>query len=318
VEDRRLYATLAAAVCVHGALAAELARSRAPLAASPKAAPLLVERIVELEEAPLAPPTQASLPAPPRARSAVASATTPANRPDVREQNAPSPPPNAQPLASTEPWSFSPSVPVDLGIGTHWKVVAAASASVPPPPPEASVSPPSWQQLMQGELAARDQELGLGPGGALVTAAHEAASGAEAPEEGSATLEIVCDASGAVTDGRVTGATGDLPAWTEMARPLVRQMHGKTMRLPPGAKGLRARLAVRIARTLPSGDKVVAHVGALPDDMPSAGRVCEGTGWSRKCVGGMPVGATVQGADVANAAARLRTVSVRMLDAVGL
>ena len=310
---------------MHAVLAVGVARSHVLHVAPHTEAPVVPEQLVEItEELPAweprpalpAPPEVPSLPSPRSAMAAVAPAPSAA---DVTPPEVPAPPASARPSDSAEPWTFSPSAPVDLGIGTHWKAVAAASVSVPPavaePPPQAV----SWDRLVHDELAARDQELGLGPGGALVTAAHEAASGSEAPDEGSATLEIVCDASGAVTGGLVTGASsGDLPRWNAVAETLVRQMHGKAMRLPPGAKGLRARLAIRIARTMPSGEKVMAHAGALPDDMPSAGRVCEGTGWSRKCVAGMPVGATVQAADLSNAAARLRAVSVRMLDAVGL
>ena len=96
--------------------------------------------------------------------------------------------------SAPEPAPATSAHAVDLGIGTYWKNVALGSG-----PPSSSPSPidssrpagsPSPERLLRDALDAHDRALGLGSEGPLVSAAHEAASPAFAPDVGSATLEI--------------------------------------------------------------------------------------------------------------------------------
>jgi hypothetical protein len=165
------------------------------------------------------------------------------------------------------------------------------------------------ERSMRDELAAHDLAIGLGRGGPLVSAAHEAASSPNAPDVGATTLEVDCDAAGAVVTARA-----DDRVWGDVAKSLVRAMNGKTLRLRRDAHGMRVRLRVVAERTLPSGSRGSSSPGALPDDVPGGGKACDGEGITRRCVAGMPLGATNSQHDVSNAGAkRARSVHVHLL-----
>ena len=145
----------------------------------------------------------------------------------------------------------------------------------------------------------------------LVSAAREAASSPRAPDVGSVTLDIACDAGGVVRTARA-----DDRAWNDVGAALIRAMSGKTVRVRDGSRGLRARLRIVAERTPPSGNGGSTSLGAVPDDVAgSANRACEGTGWTRRCVAGMPLGVTSAEHDSANAGAKTtRVVHVQLLD----
>jgi len=235
---------------------------------------------------------------------------------------APMTPPNVAPptheLAGA-PDDYSVAVtrpaPIDLGIGTYWKTVAMSAPSSRPA--DRAVSPVT--QMVRDELDARDLARGLGGGGALVSAAREAASATIAPDVGSATFDVESDATGRVVSARVVTATGDIAAWNAVATELIRIMSGKTMRVRPSSRGVRARVSVSATRTPPSGTKSTVSAGAVPDDVPGSDPVCEGAGARRRCTAGLPIGVTANSVDVANVVAKaVRVVRVQLLSETSL
>jgi hypothetical protein len=168
-------------------------------------------------------------------------------------QDVPLPPAPAP--ATSGGWSLPRTTPLDLGIGTYWKSVASSDAPIAPvPEPQPVVPPPrSPDRILRDGLDAHDRELGLGTGGPLVSAAHDAASASIGPDVGSATFEVESDATGRVIAAHVLSASADIAAWNDVARELVRLMGPKTLHAPRDSRGMRTRLRIVAERALPSG-----------------------------------------------------------------
>jgi hypothetical protein len=216
------------------------------------------------------------------------------------------------PVPSAEPWSFGRPTPPAIGVDGYWKSIALAPGSDAPrveAPPESARATRSPSRILRDGLDARDRELGLGSAGPLVSAAHEAASPSMAPDVGSATLEIDCDAGGRIVAARVLSASAAPTQWNAVARELVRIASARTLHVPAGARGVRARLRIVAERSLPSGTKATPAAGAVPDDVVGgADKACVGEGVTRKCLAGMPVGATGNLFDVADVGAKAARV----------
>ena len=313
----RFPTAFAAALGAHTAVALALALAPRAHAASAIARPLPQELVIETEElTPPAPapstPAAASEHAHPSARSldAARASREPINATlgDVPAQAEPVPPP-------TEGYGRAPapSASIDLGIGAYWKSVAMGAPVAEEPPPVASAEPPrpSIDQMLRDSLEARDHELGLGSAGPLVSAAHDAASLAFAPDTGGATFEVVSDAEGRVTSANIVSVSADGPAWSDVARELVSLMSSKRLHVPRGAHGYRARLRITAERALPAGSKTTSAVGAVPDDIPGGEKSCEGEGMHRKCTKGSPIGATGTWGDLSKSARGRRGSSGR-------
>lgn len=213
------------------------------------------------------------------------------------------------PAPSGSAWAFSPTAPMDLGIGSYWKRVATAdSAPRPSPSVDEYANGAVFARRLSDDLRAQDVATGNGIAGPLVSAAHDAASTSAAPDVGGAVIELESDASGAIVSARVVDASGDRADWEEVAQRIRRQMAHKPLRVPSGAHGLRAHVRIVAERTLPSGERTSVHSGAAPDD------ACEGSGSTKRCTAGMP-GAGGTWGDLANIGAkRSRVVHVQLLD----
>jgi hypothetical protein len=307
VRGSRFPSALAAALCVHTALLAVAVRHRA--VARESVAPTTLEEVFDVSEE----PTPA--PVPPTTEPESVSAA-PAKRPLVARG-----PEAATSAVAEEPFSLvvapdaplppSPqradAPPVNLGIGDYWKRVAIAGAEDGVASPDGAT--PWSDDMLRAPLDARDRAMGLGAAGPLVSVAHDAASPSLAPDVGTATLEIECDATGKAVTARVLYADAELGAWDDVAKALLRLAADKRVHLPRGAHGLRAQLRIVAERALPSGEKRTASAGAAPDD------VCDGTGVNRRCAAGMPTGVSGTWGDLANIGAkRSRIVHVRVVD----
>jgi hypothetical protein len=324
----RFASTLMTALGVHVAVALALGRP----ATRPEAlrAQPAGDTFVLLEQEIPAPVVQAlrasAAPSAPEARPrAVAMrsqpATEPTRAPDAPHDAAePASVPVPVPRPADSAGAGERDAPVDLGIGGYWKSVALGPPVTPSATREAPPAiAPSVDRILRDPLDAHDRALGLNAGGPLVTAAHEAASPALAPDVGAATLEIESDAAGKVTTARVVSAAADVAAWNDVAHEIVRLMSARVLHLPPGARGLRTRLRIRADRALPSGESVRNSAGAVPDDVPGSEPMCEGEGNARRCTKGLPFGATTNGSDIANVGAkRSRVVHVETLGEVVL
>lgn len=306
----------------HLALAAALVHARGerapaqPASGNPETLFVLSEEPLSPPPPPLATSETAAIAAPAPAAIARQSAPTSTLPPDG-PRSEPATPDGVPPLASSAaPWSLGNAAPLALGVDDYWKHVAlegrapAPSTALPLPPPRSV----DVDRILRSGLASHDQEIGLGASGPLVSAVHEAAS--MAPDVGSATLDIDVDAGGKVIAPRVVSANADMAGWNAMAGEVVRIASSKTIHVPAGSHGIRARLRVVAERTLPSGTKRTAHPGAAPDDVPGGmdGHACEGEGAERRCTAGMPVGVTGTLGDLANIGARAaRIVHVAVL-----
>lgn len=267
------------AVLAHGGVGA-LALARRP--PTPIVLAVTAEEVVaDLDEPrPAAEATGSSATSPTRDRGLVPTEPrTPRNEPRARTPDD---------VARPTGWSFGPSVtvasaPPTLGIGTLWKSIAIA--------PEAPR--PRIERSIRDALAADDVERGFGRAGLLVTIVHTAASSPSAPETGTTTFEVDCDASGSVVDARAADS-----AWDEVAKAIVTLMNGRTIRSTP--RGLHASLRVVAEHTISSGARGTTSAGAVPDDVPGGGRACAGAGLTRRCVAGLPIGLTYAQHDVSN------------------
>ncbi len=245
---------------------------------------------------------------------------TPSTAPEGADEPSPVPAPVSTSESRGPP--SSARAPIDLGIGGYWKSIAMTAPSASAVAAETSAAavpstaPSSPNRILRDVLDARDHAMGLGPSGPIVAAAHEAASLPDAPEVGSATIEVIADATGLVTAANVLSSSGgaDPAGWNKVAGELVRLLASKRLHLPRGARGHRAQLRIVAERVLPSGSQKEQHAGAVPDDVPGADPVCEGEGTQRKCTAGMPIGFTGTLGDVANIGAKMvRVVRARIL-----
>ena len=179
------------------------------------------------------------------------------------------------------------------GIGLYKGLLESFTRTTigPPVPPEFHQA----ERSVREALAERDRLIGIGRSGPLVTAAHAAASGPYAPQRGTTTIEVDCDATGTVTATRA-----DNGLWDGVAERIVTEMKGKSVRVREGT-GLRSRLRVVAELARASGERGTVTPGAVADDVPGGTtKVCVGEGLERKCLAGMPVGFTYSKKDLSN------------------
>ena len=299
----RLRSTLALAVGGHLLIVVAL-RGVQPRAAAPVAAPEPIEVGLDDRLAASALPSVAETTRPVAERAGRGVMSAPARARDLVRTSGEAP----VGLTTDAPaaWSFDPvqqHTAVDLGLGRN-----RPPATPEPAAPRTEKS--AVDRSLHDALGARDLGLGLGRASVLVSAAREAASSPRAPELGTVTFEIDCDAS-----GTVRSAHADDRAWADVGAALIHAMSGKTVRVRAGARGLRAHLRIVAERAPPSGNGGSTTLGAVPDDVPGSEKACEGTGWTRRCVAGMPLGLTSAQHDSANVGARpSRVVRVQLLD----
>jgi hypothetical protein len=133
------------------------------------------------------------------------------------------------------------------------------------PPPTRQVLPP---------FGPRDVELGLAPGGALVTLARDLVRRSRAPETSHATLQLDTDATGVVTAARVLDASSGRAAWDEVAGEIATAARAKPpLRVPAGAHGLAVtiELASRLSEAKPRG-ALAGALGVVNDPLGVAAR----------------------------------------------
>ena len=129
--------------------------------------------------------------------------------------------------------------------------------------------------MLQTTMDERDRALGLGGGGALVSAAHEALLGAAVPNRSNATFEITTDALGEVRSVRVVDADTGRKEWEQVV-PMIKQLLArKRLRVPSGSRGVAARLQVDVAIRLPSGAQAAIGYapGAVTFDLSDIGAI---------------------------------------------
>ena len=174
--------------------------------------------------------------------------------------------PNSEP--SSNGWSFSPSTTrMELGAALSPDLVAPEPASGKGHRPDAS--PRSTTGGVSEALAAHDVELGIGRGGAILSAAEQAARGGDAPVSGSATFDVAVHADGAVL-AEVVSTDGNRDAWARVAEDLQRSVDPARIRLPPGGRGWRVVVQLDAHEQFADGRDVRSLHGPRVSLAPSA------------------------------------------------
>jgi hypothetical protein len=163
------------------------------------------------------------------------------------------PPAGAEPKSAEAPWKTSPWLlerPVDVGLGAEWRVVPRAAAGALAPAEEKPRG--GGGGGLRDALAAHDRAIGLGSGGPVLAVARDVAFAATV-DESAATIAVDADATGHVTSARVVSATSDTGGWSEVATAIVKAMRGRTLKVPPDARGIVVSVRLEVALRLPSG-----------------------------------------------------------------
>jgi hypothetical protein len=126
------------------------------------------------------------------------------------------------------------------------------------PAPESSVAPalPEVSKDRAGEvvrelLDAHDRVIGVGFGGPVATAAHQAALGGSAPQTGNVTLEARTDESGSVISVRILSGSPSTDSWASVAGLTFASLRSQKLRV--GGRGASVVVRVEAKMQLPSG-----------------------------------------------------------------
>ena len=236
---------------------------------------------------------------------------------DVPVEGDHAPGPATAPSADATEGSWSlPSAPVELGLGLRASGMASRATALAAREAHDGAAradaPVDLQRMLTDPLRERDAALGLRTSGPLVGAVRDAVRASFAIEPSEATLEVDVGEGGQVLSTRVVSSTREPLAWAGIAREVTASMAQRRLRVPPGARGMRASLRVVVTPNVPEG--ATTAPGAVPDDAPGGSKACEGTGLARRCVAGMPLGLSVTGGEIASAARRvLHKVRVEIL-----
>lgn len=303
-----LWTALGAHAAIAGALWKPHATARIPTSVEPETS-IVIEDEPPQPESPDVPSQTFGHEREPTSPAALAEAFVPVRVAPPLASSSSAPEAPEAPAPSDTTWSFSPTAPQDLAIGTYWKsVVEASSAARPTPSTDELARNGDFHRRLSDDMRARDVATGHSIAGPLVSAAREAASPRLAPDVGTVTIEIDADASGEIVAARVVDASSDRAQWEDVAREIRRSMAHRRLRVPAGAHGVRAHVRIVAQRTLPGGEGTEVHPGAAPDG------VCEGSGPTRRCTAGMP-GAGGTWGDLSNIGAkRARVLHVQLLD----
>jgi len=93
----------------------------------------------------------------------------------------------------------------------------------------------------------RDLELGLVPGGALVTLTRDVVRRSLTPDTGRALLQFDTDGAGVIASVRVLDVSSARAEWVRVADDILASSHGMTLHVPAGASGLAVTLEVTSA-----------------------------------------------------------------------
>ncbi len=146
------------------------------------------------------------------------------------------------------PGSAPPRV-IDLGLNDGLRRAALLGGWVESPLRRV---PPSDGGLSQG-LAALDAERGLSRSSAAHHAAYQAARDF-APATGIGIFNVLADEQGVVLSVIFTGTPSDETKWQRVGEELHQLLKDRRMRVPPGAKGIAARLRIETGE-LAKGDR---------------------------------------------------------------
>lgn len=143
-------------------------------------------------------------------------------------------------LMSGSSWLLNPEAPGAPAVGS--------SRALPGPRSE---DPDRGGKLLRESLDRANQDKGLGFGGPVASAAHQASLSAKAPVQGAVTFEVLTDAAGTVTAVSLRGASGG--DWSSVAGVLRSLLSRQKLRVPTGSSGVAVAVRVEAKQQLPSG-----------------------------------------------------------------
>ena len=143
---------------------------------------------------------------------------------------------------------------VDLGIApgdwSRWTNPAATAPETTAPC--LAPAPVSTTGGLAEALEAHDQATGLGPAGAVLSAAREAAHTDVAPQLGTATFAVTVLRTG-IVDVQLTGASSNVDGWQQVAASMAAAIKRKPPQIHPPRNGVRIGIALEAEERWPSG-----------------------------------------------------------------
>jgi hypothetical protein len=167
--------------------------------------------------------------------------------------------------ASDEGWSFAATKPVDV---TSSKVVAQSARDVVNEGADRAGAGAAVGGLSTG-LDERDVDLGLGRGGAVLSALESASQHMDVPVEGAATFDVAIDTSGHVSVA-LSDVSSEYAAWSRVASAAGAAVDAKRIRIPPGARGWHVVVRIDAKVQYPNGLKpkqLGNHFEATPGEI---------------------------------------------------
>jgi len=144
-------------------------------------------------------------------------------------------------------WTAPPHIDLGLDGGLMWQAVLQADRRADPTTTDTDPG------KLRDALDEGDRALGLGGGGTVVRAVHDAALAVAAIRDGSASIEVTTDAAGRVLAVHAFDVTSDEATWNEVARAIAGALLGRNVRVPPGARGVAVTVRVEVAVRTASG-----------------------------------------------------------------
>ena len=156
--------------------------------------------------------------------------------------------------------------PIELGIGagdwSRWVDPTASPTVVRKGREPLGVAPRPVSSTggLAEALEARDQSIGLGPAGAVLTAVHQAGYSEIAPALGTATFSITVLRSGDV-DVRVTAASSQHEGWAKLGESIAAAIRRKPPRISEARTGVRLGIEVVAEERWPNGQATRSDSG---------------------------------------------------------
>lgn len=169
--------------------------------------------------------------------------------------------PGGEASENVEPKATAPERRIELGIGSgDWSrwvrpadVVEAPAA--PERPAGAPRAPASRTGGLTEALEAHDRAVGIGPAGAVLSAARDAAHSNAAPQIGRATFAITLLSTGLV-EVELTGANGSSDAWRSVGATMQASLARKPPSIPASRSRVQWKLEIVAEEHWPNGAKV--------------------------------------------------------------
>jgi len=254
-STRRFRWSIAAAIAAHAAVSIWMATAR-PARVQSDSSTRTTEIDIDVESLLAAEPNAAVEPAAPSVGGErLAGARPPATGLAARREHASAAEAPAPDVAGSgsESWTFSPTEPAPAGTQLSSAALDdAVHAGVRASVAEGRTKSDPLKSVLGG-FSQHDIDLGLVPGGQLVSLTRDTVRTSNAPTTGRATLELEVDANGAVVSVHVLDASSDWKEWEVVAAEIAKAARARTSNVPRGSRGFALKLDVTSSLRTVSG-----------------------------------------------------------------